>query len=203
MLFRFVLVALVASAHSARADVPDFFQIPFLSDVASASIQRDYERVRCKQTYMVAVSPNGHWASRCSGNKLSSTITRAVLQKCEHAAGQACGMAIAKGQNTPDWQASPSLVYAETVSPETIPFVADLRGRDVVSRYSAARRNKALALSRNGAWAYASGRLTMREAEQVALNKCEENDGNRRRCFLYASGDDVVFGPDTNIFPER
>ncbi|UWQ52769.1 DUF4189 domain-containing protein [Leisingera caerulea] len=203
MLFRFVLAALAAGTVTARAEAPDFHQIPFLSDAASASIQRDYERVRCKQTYMVAVSPNGHWASRCSGNKLSSTITSAVLQKCEHSAGQPCGLAIAKGRNLPDWRAVSSLVYAETVSPESIPFVDGLRGRDVVARYTAARRNKALALSRNGAWAYASGRLTMREAEQAALSNCEENDGNRMRCFLYASGNEVVFGPETDIYPER
>ena len=203
MLFRFVCAVLAASTVSARAEAPDFQQIPFLSEPASAAIQSDYERVRCKQTYLVAVSPNGHWASRCSGNKLSFTITSAVLQKCEHSAGQPCGLAIAKGRNLPEWRAVPSVVYADTVSPETIPFVADLRSRDVVARYTAARRNKALALSRNGAWAYASGRLTMREAEQAALRKCEENDGNRRRCFLYASGSEVVFGPDTDIYPER
>jgi len=203
MLFRFVLAALTASAFSARAEAPDFNQIPFLSDADSASIQRDYERVRCKRTYMVAVSPSGHWASRCSGSKLSSAITSAVLQKCEHTAGRPCGLAIAKGRNVPDWQAVPSMVYADTVSPETIPFVAELRGRDVATRYTAARRNKALALSRNGAWAYASGKLTIREAEQTALRLCEENDGNRRRCFLYAAGNEVLFGPGTDIYPER
>ncbi|KIC07792.1 hypothetical protein RA19_21945 [Leisingera sp. ANG-M1] len=203
MMFKTFAAMLMASAVSAHADAPDFYQIPFLTDAASASIQRDYERVRCKQTYMVAVSPDGHWASRCSGNKLSSTITQAVLQKCEHAAGQPCGLVIAKGRNLPDWQPTPSMIYADSVTPDSVPFVAELRRRDMVSRYTVARRNKALALSRNGAWAYASGRLTSREAEHAALSKCEEIDGNRRRCFLYASGNDVVFGPETDIYPER
>ncbi|MEX0300905.1 MAG: hypothetical protein AB3N24_00645 [Leisingera sp.] len=182
---------------------PDVSKIPYISAETRAAIQSDFDTILCKKSYTLAVSPYGDWASRCSKREGTAYLARAALQKCEHTAGLPCGLAVVQARNVEAWIAKSELSYSKELSQSSLPFVSPRYTRRLVRGYLKAKRKKALAISRNGSWAYASGKLTLFEAKRLAMKRCEENDGNRRRCFLFAAGKNVLFSAETDIYPDR
>jgi class 3 adenylate cyclase len=99
-------------------------------------------------------------------------------------------LASASVSNTP-----PAPRAAETLVPDTIPFITD-RGRAVVrDEYMPAANHKALALS-SGPIGLSTGQADDDTAKAAALDMCQKRADAlslQRKCELYAVGDTVVY----------
>ena len=183
----------------------DMSAVPFISERTKESIEKHFSSTGrdCKLSYTVVVAKSGVWSSYCGGKLPKDDVRRIALEKCEHMAQETCGMVVVDGRVV-EFDESPwNILYPETFSAASVPFIATKDRKQLKIKYGNAYRHKALAISRNGAYGYVTGRSSESEAKRLAVSFCEKHDRRRKRCFIYAVGPEVVFDMFTNIKPER
>lgn len=183
----------------------DFAAIPHLNEKNRKAIQKDFAEGigECRASYALAVSKNGYWAARCHPMASAADLARMVREKCEHLARQACGIVVSEGKVVPYSETSPRLGYPKVFAASKVPFVVAEDRELLAIRYEDAGSPKAIALTRNGIYGISVDAASEAEARVAALRGCELQDNERKRCFLYASGNKVLFTSRTNIFPDR
>ncbi len=192
-------------AVAAPALALDMSGVPFLSERTKASVEQDYAVVSkgCRSSYAVAISKSGDWGPHCGSKLPEQDIVRVALERCEHTSQEACGLVVVQG-SVVEFEESPvTISYPETFTASAIPFVST-RARNRLKRdYGNAPGRKALAITRQGAYGFATDEVSDASAERAALRFCEQHTRNRKRCFVYAVGSKVVFDRSTSIYPDR
>ena len=182
----------------------DMSALPFLSEPSKEAIEKHINSVgrECRLSYTVAIAKSGAWGAYCGGRLSTEDVRRNALEKCEHIAQEPCGTAVVGGRVVEFQEFPQNIRYPDTFTASAVPFVST-KGRNQLSRdYESAGGYKALAISKNGAYGYVTGRSSDSEAKKAALNFCEKHDHRRKHCIIYAVGSDVMFDMFSNIFPK-
>ncbi len=200
---RLTVAVLTLTAISCSAYSLDVNSIPYLSIGTKSKIESEFNNLSewCKSTYAVAITRNGTWSSYCSRSLSTDEITRVVLEMCEQESGVRCGLVITSGKMVNFEEADQQISYPTEFESSSIPFVSD-ESRIKLRRYANAQGSKALAISRGGAYGYFERGSSIERAIRSALKFCEDADRNRRRCFVYAVDNAVVFDMFTDVYPE-
>jgi hypothetical protein len=139
-----------------------------------------------------------------TGEPTEQAAEQDALERCEVVNGAACVLVAVDttlkytGGDPPTPRSMPRVNYAGRFDPEHIPYLQpDVRSRADVAGYGAAQIFKAAAyLPRAGQLFIVSDAQSQREAEEKALGTCNADPAHQAKggsCFLYASGDQVVF----------
>lgn len=178
---------------------------PYLSERSKTAIEREWSASgeACRLSFTVAVAPTGHWASRCHDKATLDDVVRMTMEKCEHMAQRLCGTVVVGSREVAYTTRRPYIRYPSEFDAMRVPFVRRASRVELRDDYARADGHRALAITRNGTWATATGRGSAEEATETALESCEEFDRNRGRCFLYSVDGVVLFTPRTNIYPDR
>lgn len=192
------LVAVVGgwASVSAALDI-NFIALP--NDRNRADMVADYEASTNKGDYHLAVAPNGAWSSqwRSANSKWTDDdVRRNTLQKCEHYAGEPCGFVVEAGAAVSTYAPQASgLVYGGSFDADKVPFVSAAARRELAADYANAPRQRALAIHRNGSYAY---RYRNNQARAEALAACE-GFSKSKDCFIYDVNGTVEFTKDTPL----
>ncbi len=187
----------------ATAHAVDFSEVQNASSAQIAKMEADFENAseRCRASYTVAVGADKGWSSFCHSKASPAELERIALQKCEYWAGGPCGIVVLRGEATPFRIRDIQTEYPTRFDASAVPFVRDST-RERLEAYESSNKPRALAITRNGRWAFVYGD-TAAAAQAEAIRKCEEADRGRGRCFVYAVGEEVLFNRDTNLYPDR
>lgn len=203
MLIKQIFASFLVLASAGQAVSLDFDQTPYVSGRAKAAIQRHYDSGGCKDSYTLAVSQTGFWSVQCYATWDPEGLRRGALQKCEHNSGTPCQTVVEAGVWVQNPQVEPRMDYEAIRQFGDVPFIREAAARRIIDLFTLAEGHKAVALARNGAWAYAAGKESAEDAIKAALGSCERNDGYRARCLIFAVDEVVLFDQETDIYPER
>ena len=183
----------------------DMGGVPFLSERTKASVERDHAAAGkgCRSSYTVAISKSGHWGPHCGSKLPERDLSRVALERCEHTSQEACGLVVVQGSVVEFEESPPTISYPETFTASAIPFVSAKARNRLKRSYGSAPGHKALAITRQGGYGFATDEGSGAAAERAALRFCERHTRNRKRCFVYAVGSKVVFDRATSIYPDR
>lgn len=145
----------------------------------------------------VSLNPPATW--RIGGAASAVDARAAVLQTCAVFRRRPCQLAVIDETLTVGAADGPGVMplevsYEGPFDPRLIPGYERTRTRNDVADYRKQRGPKAAAYHPWGRLFIAAG-LTQHEAETVALERCNGDQGRRGRdgpCYLYAAGDAVV-----------
>lgn len=206
-LFSVLVVSLgIGVSLALDAEALDMSRVPFLSEHDKELLEKDYKSAKraCQSSYAVAVSRSGGWGAMCGGSKRpEDDVRRTALEKCEHTAGESCGIVVKGGQVVDFTESPPQMSYPETFTASEVPFVSTKARKRLRKDYEKALAFKALAITRNGTYGFSRNASTQAQAKRKALKRCEKYDRKRGRCFIYSVGSEVVFDTSTEIFPKR
>ena len=146
----------------------------------------------------LAVGSTGAYAYQVNtaGDLGESEARRRVLERCQYYNGGPCVLYSVNGALIrADARAlTPTPVTIKgngRFDPATVPFVSQTVRDTKMTAFAAARQHKALALHPTGAWATITGRATVEEAAEAALEHCATF--KEQGCVIYAQDDEVVF----------
>lgn len=198
------LVFLLTTGVASSAAALDLANTPRLSEARKAKVLENYANApkTCQRSYTVAVSESGLWSSYCHSGISRKEVARVTLETCQHVSGEDCGIVIQRGRAVAYQDATTQIKYPQVFDWRSVPFLSD-RSRKRLRKYGRRDNNRALAITRYGAYWYVSGAGSKDEAKQSALQGCEKADGNHGRCFIYSIDADVAFDMFTDIFPDR
>lgn len=89
-------------------------------------------------------------------------------------------------------------MYGGRFNAATVPFIAAAHRNELARDYANARGSRALAIHRNGGYAYRFGEPSPDVAKNNALRNCNQNTESND-CFLYDVNGEVQFTRDTPL----
>jgi hypothetical protein len=104
--------------------------------------------------------------------------------------------AVAATPPSPPSSAPPPASSSDSLTPESVPFIAERARHELASEYASAGGYKAFALNINGVNGFVTGQPNEEAARTAAMEQCQrraEAIQSPRRCELYAVGDTVVY----------
>jgi hypothetical protein len=149
----------------------------------------------------MAVAPKQHLTWRTRSRDTAEEAATIVLESCQLFFKEPCALAIVNTTLQPtsgraEVRDMPRTTYSGRFDPDKIPALPNaLRRRADVASYVSKVGAKAAALHPWGRVYIATGAGDESEAEQQALNRCNEDPSRANRdgpCFLYATSDTVV-----------
>lgn len=194
-----LLLVVMGAPEAARALDP--YAVPHVSDRVRKDIAKDYDRSGAKGRYMLAVSTNGYWSATASERGEDGDLIRGALQKCEHIAGQRCGLAAMNGGNVDFREYPPQIRYVRDFDLNSVPFIWKAGRERLEKDYVGADGHKALTLSRNGGYGFSRRAESADAAVEEAMGYCTK--GGERACFVYSVDGRVVFDKDRDIFSQQ
>ena len=192
---------LIAFGAPDMARALDSYAVPHVSDRVRKNIAKDFDRSSAKSRYMLAVSTNGYWGSTASERGEDGDLIRGALQKCEHVAGQRCGLAAMNGENVEFREYPPQIRYVREFDLNSVPFLWKAGRERLEKDYVGAEGHRALVLSRNGGYGFSRRAESADAAVEEAMGYCTK-DG-KRACFVYSVDGRVVFDRDRDIFSQQ
>ena len=172
--------------------------VPHVSESARARIEEDFAKSTDRDHYYLAVSESGSWASRAWSKATEADLIRGVIQKCEHIAQAPCGLAVRAGESI-EFRLYPTMLrYPREFDLALVPFISENGRNRIGQRYAQKSEHRALALTRNGGFGFATGGASDDEAAEAALADCHGE--RKRRCFLYSVDGRVVFSRSTDMY---
>lgn len=186
------LLVLLMSPASRAADTIDFAKVPYLGQGERDRLQSVYPAAPSPKAF--AVTPEGRWSGtwNTNNNLTPGDAERMTLERCEFTYGPQCILYAIDMRATGETVPRPPIILKEgRFDPARVPFVnSKVRANDAVG-YLKAPGNKAFALHRNGAYAFATGRDFKSDARRDALRGCARNEPVG--CFIYAVDDMIVY----------
>jgi hypothetical protein len=158
----------------------------------------DYERTSGLRALAIASDGTLAWRSDRAQGAAEADIRRQALESCEYVAQRACSVYAVEDRVDPAFTeapATPTLRIARgALDVARIPFLSAAERERVRTAYVAVTQpgRKVLAISPTGVWGATWGIADERIARAEAMRRCEEFDGHRQQCFIYAVGNTVV-----------
>jgi hypothetical protein len=185
-------------AASALPPEPQAFaaaSVPFVAAEARAGLVA-YERHAASRVLALAGNGAFAWRANVRDDAEVSDLQRQALESCEYVARSAC-VIYAVGDRVQSARAPISLEAGLRIEPgrfdfRFIPFLSGVERDRVREAFGEQEDRRALAISPSGAWGAAYGLANERQARAEALRRCEEFDGRRGLCLIYAVGERVV-----------
>jgi hypothetical protein len=171
--------------------------IPFVSAQSRRQLA-EYERTSGLRALALASDGTQAWRSDRAQGATEADIRRQAVESCEYIAQRACSVYAIGDRVDPAFAeapATPSLRIARgPLDVARIPFLSAAERERVRTAYAAVNQpgRKVLAISPTGVWGATWGVADERIARAEALRRCEEFDGRRQQCFVYAVGNTVV-----------
>jgi hypothetical protein len=147
-----------------------------------------------------AIEPVGAQPWRSALHEDQAVTGDRTLEGCQMRYGKPCALIAVNDEITAEGLLTskdmPRLSYSGKYDPAQVPVIRLItRNRPEVQNYYSAMQPKAMAIHPWGKVFMSFGNATVKEAEETALAKCnndQERNGKDGRCFLYASNNDVV-----------
>jgi hypothetical protein len=158
----------------------------------------EYQRTAGLRALAIASDGTLAWRSDRAPGAAEPDIRRQAIESCEYVAQRACSVYAVEDRLDPAFAeapATPSLRIARgPLDVARIPFLSAAERERVRAAYVAVNQpgRKVLAISPTGVWGATWGIADERIARAEALRRCEEFDGRRQLCFVYAVGNTVV-----------
>jgi hypothetical protein len=171
--------------------------IPFVNGQNRRQLA-EYERTSGRRALAIASDGTLAWRADRTPGASEADIRRQALESCEYVAQRACSVYAVEDRVDPAFveaPATPTLRIARgPLDVGRIPFLSAAERERVRTAYVAVNQpgRKVLAISPTGVWGATWGIADERIARAEALRRCEEFDGRRQQCFIYAVGDAVV-----------
>jgi hypothetical protein len=173
---------------------------PRKSETARGAIIRDYEDAKANKGQAIEPVSGDTW--RSSGHEDPAVAGDRTLEGCQLRFGKPCWLIAVNEEIIADGQLvakdMPRMHYSGTYDPQEIPIIRSvIRELSKVQDYGKLTEPKAMAIHPWGQIFVSQSRASLREAEQTALDECNNNqttrfNGKDGNCFLYASNNDVV-----------
>lgn len=182
-------VSLAPGLQGPRPFVVD--EVPFVAP-ENRRLLAEYQRAQ--GTRALALATNGVFAWRVAAGTREADLRREALESCEYMARQPCAIYAINEQVVAAESGLVSVLRLApgAFDPAQVPFLSETQRAALREMYAAQAPRRALAISPTGAWAAAWGMDDDAAARGRAVARCEELDGRRGLCFVYAIGDRVV-----------
>ena len=206
-LFYMAALIILATLSTTKADEIDYevlgpfnpSNVPFVSDKDRETIA-GYFVGDNKAGFTLAVCERGCWSLEWATSWSTQDRIRSALQRCEHIAQEACGLAAVDGKIVAFRPQPGQITYPEEFNSDAVPFVRRKYLARIHSQYAIKSRHRALAINSNGAYGYAYNQPSEDKARAEALAWCRRSSEGKGYCFLYDINGTVVFQPMTDIF---
>jgi hypothetical protein len=180
---------------------------PKISSETREKLVKDYEELAAHKGQAVELVEAHYWRSSLH-EKVSATGNR-TLEGCQMRYGRPCALIAVDDEISAEGELKPKdmprLQYSGKFDLDQIPVMRlATRKRIDVQNYDHAMEPKAMAIHPYGRLFIAVGNPTVREAEETALAKCnndQDRNGRDGPCFLYSINNDVVL-PQRLIKPK-
>lgn len=169
--------------------------VPFVAPESRASLVA-YERHAGARVLALASNGAFAWRADASADADRDDLRRQAVESCEYAARSPCVVYAIGDMVQASGEAGP-LEPVLHIEPgrfdfRFIPFLSGQQRDRVREAYGEQADRRALAISPSGAWGVAYGLSNERQARTEAARRCEEFDGRRGLCLIYAVGERVV-----------
>ncbi len=169
--------------------------VPFVGPTIRRQLS-EYERLVGLRALALASDGTLAWRADQTPGATEADLRRQAIETCEYMAQRGCRIYAIGDRVDPTFAeppATPALRIATgALDIARIPFLSAAERLRVRGEYSNRAERRALALSPTGVWGVSWGVASERVARADALRRCEEFDGNRGLCMVYAVGDRVV-----------
>ena len=169
--------------------------VPFVDDRVRRQLA-DYERQAGQRALALSSDGTVAWRADQTPGATEADLRRQAVETCEYMAQRGCRVYAVGDRVEPGFvepAATPSLrIVTGPLDIARIPFLSAAERLRVRSEYVGKADRRALAVSPTGVWGVSWGVGSERTARADALRRCEEFDGNRGLCMVYAVGDRVV-----------
>ncbi|MBL8837743.1 MAG: caspase family protein [Alphaproteobacteria bacterium] len=169
--------------------------VPFVGPAIRRQLS-EYERLVGLRALALASDGTLAWRADQTPGATEADLRRQAIETCEYMAQRGCRIYAIGDRVDPTFAEPPAVpslrIATGALDIARIPFLSAAERLRVRGEYSNRAERRALALSPTGVWGVSWGVGSERAARADALRRCEEFDGNRGLCMVYAVGDRVV-----------